>query len=54
MTQASLPPITGPDPVPLDGDQQAQITVRMKRSELRMFLLLLPETVDYLEVQFLE
>jgi hypothetical protein len=50
----SLPPITGPDPAPPDGNQAAQITVRMKRSELRMFLLLLPETVDYLEVQFLD
>jgi hypothetical protein len=54
MSQASLPPITGPDPEPPDGEQLAQITVRIKRSELRMFLLLLPETVDYLEVQFLE
>jgi hypothetical protein len=49
----SLPPITGPNPELPNPDQFASITVRLRRSELRMFLLMLPETVDYLEVQFL-
>jgi hypothetical protein len=49
-----LPSITGPDPELPNPDQPALITVRIRRSELRMFLLMLPETVDYLQVQFVD
>lgn len=42
------------DPLTAHGDQTTRITVHIKRSELRMFLLLLPETINYLQIEFVE